>query len=155
MISDITAIGGLVGLIISVCLLAWQTRAVARQTEISNRIAGVAALNDATTGLREVHLLFVSDPGLRQYFYNGKALPRGKGQRNRVLTVAELLLDAMEDGLCAHRRIPSSESLEDWTIYCRDMLMKSRVLNAVVCGRPVYWPELYQFITGEARMAGG
>lgn len=64
MITTISAIGGLVGLVISISLLAWQTRAVARQTEISNRIAALSAINGATAGLREVHLLFVSDPGL-------------------------------------------------------------------------------------------
>lgn len=148
MITTITAIGGLVGLIISVGLLAWQTRAVARQTEISNRIAGISAINDATTSLREVHLLFVADPGLRPYFYDSKIYPRRKRQRDRVRTVAELLLDAMEDGLCAHRMVPSSESLEDWTIYCRDMLTRSKMLYAVVCERPEYWPELRRLITG-------
>jgi hypothetical protein len=147
MVTTITAIVSLVGLVISIGLLAWQTRAVAQQTEISNRIAGLSAINGATAGLREVHLLFVSDPALRPYFYNGKACPRRRRQRDRVLTVAELLLDAMEDALCAHRLIPSSESLGDWTIYCHDMLTRSKVLNEAVCGRPKYWPELYSLIT--------
>jgi hypothetical protein len=150
MINTLTAIGGLAGLVISIGLLAWQTHAVARQTEISNRIAGVSAINDATVGLREVHLLFVSDAGLRPYFYDDKAYPRSKRQQDRVRVVAELLLDAMEDGLCAHRLIPSSGSLEDWTIYCQDMLAKSKILNAVVCQHPEYWSELYRLITGEA-----
>ena len=152
MITNITAVGGLIGLIISIGLLGWQTRAVAQQTAISNRIAGVSAINEATAGLREVHLLFVANPGLRPYFYNGKSYPRGKKHRDRVRTVAEQLLDAMEDGLCAHRLIPSSGSLEDWTIYCLDMLSGSKVLNTVVCERPKYWPELYRMMTGEAGM---
>jgi hypothetical protein len=147
MITTITAIGGLVGLVISIGLLAWQTRAVAQQTEISNRIAGLAAINGATAGLREVHLLFVSDPDLRPYFYDGKAYPRRRLRRDRVLTVAELLLDAMEDALCAHRLIPSSASMEDWTVYCEDMLIRSKVLNAILCRNPKYWPELYRLIT--------
>ena len=46
MVTSITAIGGLIGLIISTGLLAWQTRAVAQQTAISNRIAGVSVLNE-------------------------------------------------------------------------------------------------------------
>jgi hypothetical protein len=146
MITNITAIGGLIGLIISVGLLAWQTRAVAQQTEISNRIAGVSAINEATAGLREVHLLFVADPGLRPYFYDGKVYPRGKRDRDRVRTVAEQLLDVLEDGLCVHQLVPSSGSLEDWTIYCMDMLARSKVLNSVVCERPKYWPELHRMI---------
>jgi len=68
MITTISAIGGLVGLAISIGLLAWQTRAVARQTGISNRIAGLPAINGVTAGLREVHLLFVSDPACVRTF---------------------------------------------------------------------------------------
>jgi hypothetical protein len=147
MVTTITAIGGLVGLIISIGLLAWQTRAVAQQTEISNRIAGLSAINGATAGLREVHLLIVSDPDLRPYFYKNKVYPRRRRQRDRVLTVAELLLDDMEDALCVHHLIPSSESMGDWVIYCQDMLAKSKVLNAAVCRNPKYWPELYHLIT--------
>lgn len=150
MLNTITAIGGLVGIVISIGLLAWQTHAVARQTEISNRIAGVSAINEATAGLREVHLLLVSDPGLRPYFYEGRTHPRGKRRRDRVRVIAELLLDVMEDGLCAHRLILSSESLQDWTAYCQDMLIKSRVLNTVVCEHPGYWPELKRLMTEEA-----
>ena len=43
-----------------------------------------------------------------------------------------------------------AESLGDWTIYCHDMLTRSKVLNEAVCERPKYWPELYRLIT-EAR----
>jgi hypothetical protein len=150
MIATVAAIGGLVGLIISIGLLTWQTRVVSQQTEISNRIAGVSAINGATTNLREVHLLFVADPSLRLYFYDGKTYPRRKRQRDRVRTVAELLLDAMEDGICAHSLISSSESLGDWTIYCRHMLKRSKVLQAVVREHPEYWSELYSLMTGKA-----
>jgi hypothetical protein len=153
MITSITAIGGLIGLVISIGLLAWQTRAVAQQTAISNRIAGVSAINEATAGLREVHLLFVTDPGLRSYFYDGKGYPRSKRERDRVRTVAEQLLDVLEDGLCAHRLVPSSGSLEDWTLYCMDMLASSKVLNAVVRERPKYWPELHQMMAEEHQVA--
>lgn len=146
MITDITAIGGLIGLIISIALLAWQTRAVAQQTALSNKIAGASAINEATAGLREVHLLFVADPGLRPYFYDGKAYPRGKKERDRVRTVAEQMLDVLEDGLCTHSLVPSSGSLEDWTTYCRNMLANSKVMNNVVRECPKYWPELYRMI---------
>jgi hypothetical protein len=36
---------------------------------------------------------------------------------------------------------------EDWTVYCGDMLIKSKVLNAALRGNPKYWPELYRLIT--------
>jgi hypothetical protein len=144
MMPDLTAIGGLIGLLISIGLLAWQTHAVARQTAISNRIAGVSAINEATAGLREVHMLFVAAPSLRPYFYENKSYPRSKTARDRVRVVAEQLLDAMEDGLCAHRLVPSSGPLEDWTVYCEDMLAVRKVLSAAACERPKYWPELYR-----------
>lgn len=60
MLATISAIGGLVGLTISVMLLTWQTRAVAKQTQISNAIAGMNAIRDSTVDLREIYMAFWS-----------------------------------------------------------------------------------------------
>lgn len=60
MLTTISAIGGLVGLMVSVLLLSLQTRAVVKQTKISNAIAGMSALRESTEDLRETFSVFLS-----------------------------------------------------------------------------------------------
>jgi hypothetical protein len=145
MLSDVTAIAGLIGLIVSLCFVAWQTRAVARQTAISNAIAGVSALNTVLSSLREVYMVFIDHPELRPYFYGGREMPRSRRLRRQVSTIAEMLADVLESGLLQYRLVPASESFEIWENYCRYMLARSPALHALARKYPEWWPELNHF----------
>jgi hypothetical protein len=119
-----------------------RAREVAKQTRITNSIAGASALNDLTNNLGQVFLLFVERPELRAYFYDCKPCPRRATQRNRVIAVADLLADVLECGLVAARLIPSSESYEDWSSYAQYMLAHSPVLEDLIRKHPTWWPQL-------------
>jgi len=110
MLTTIATIGGLAGVIASVALLAWQTRAVARQT---------------TSSLRQILLLFVEYPELRPYFYESKLPPSRGLKRIRILTVAEMLADILEEGLSVDRLVRTVRIYEEWPLYCADMLSTS------------------------------
>ena len=73
MLATITSIAGIAGLILTIGLLAWQTRAAAKQAEIANAIAGATVLYACASGLREVLRLFVERPALRSYFYDARS----------------------------------------------------------------------------------
>jgi hypothetical protein len=142
MLATITALSGLIGLVVTISLLTWQTRAVAKQAKVANAIAGATVLYNSTNNLREVLRLFVDDPDLRAYFYGRKASPRTRRQRIRVTTVAEMFADTLEDGLVAHRLVPASESEDDWIGYCRHMRANSPALEELVQRHPAWWPQL-------------
>ncbi len=125
MLTTIATIGGLAGVIASVALLAWQTRAVARQTEISNAIASASVINNTTSSLRQILLLFVEYPELRPYFYESKLPPSRGLKRIRILTVAEMLADILEEGLSVDRLVRTVRIYEEWPLYCADMLSTS------------------------------
>jgi len=144
MLTTITAIGGLLGLVASVGLLAWQTRAVAQQTRQGNALAGVSSIIELDTLLHEVLRQFVEHPELRTYFYDGTACPARGRRRAQVLTIADLLADALEAGLLATRLIRSNESQDDWTDYCRFMLASSDTLREVVLPHQQWWPALHR-----------
>ena len=129
MLTEITTIAGLVGLIMSLILLAWQTRAVARQTEISNAIARASVISNSSSSFRQVILLFVEYPELRQYFYESKHLPAHSHKRERILSVAEILGDILEDGLVVNRLVPNIRFHDNWSSYCTYMLIASPALN--------------------------
>jgi hypothetical protein len=148
-VTTITALGGLLGLVVSLGLLTWQTRAVASQTKISNALAGTTALAESAAALREIITLFIDRPDLRPYFYDGKALPRREAQRNRVLSVAEIFADTLEDGLVVTRLVPAAESQDDWIGYCRDMLGSSPALAKSVRSHPHWWPQLIHMLDSQ------
>lgn len=149
MVTTITALGGLLGLIVSLGLLTWQTRTVASQTKISNALAGTTALVETAAALREIVTLFIDRPDLRSYFYDGKALPRWEAQRNRVLSVAEMFGDALEDGLIVTRLVSAAESQDDWMGYCRDMLRSGPALAQSVRSHPHWWPQLFHMLDSQ------
>lgn len=142
MTSVATIIGSL-GLILSVVLLAWQTRAVAEQTRISNSIAGATVLSESTNRLRDTYELFVQHPELRAYFYENKPCPQRGSRRERVLSTTEAFADTLESGLFAYEAVPSSAYKENWTNYCQYMLRFSPALRNLVGDNPEWWPALY------------
>jgi hypothetical protein len=141
-LAQISTICGLIGLIASVLLLTWQTRAVAQQTKISNALAGASVLETSTADLREVLLLFVDRPELRAYFYDSKSPPAEANERARVTAVAEMLGDLLETGLVTNRIVPSTESFADWVEYSRQMLTLGPILRQVTDQHPEWWPRL-------------
>lgn len=146
MLSEITSILGIGGLILSIILLAWQTRAVAQQTKISNNIAGASVATSANGVVREIYMLFIDSPALRPYFYGGKPCPRRGSQRTRVITVAEMFADALESVSFGYKIVPSSGYLEPWTSYCQYMLEVSPALRDLVCAYPHWWPALHAML---------
>ena len=122
MLTEIATIGGLAGVIISVILLAWQTRSVAQQTKISNAIARASVISNESSSLRQVISLFIEYPDLRQYFYGSRRLPVNRRQRARIISIAEVLGDILEDGLVMDKILPTVRFSERWPPYCAGFL---------------------------------
>lgn len=102
----------------SMFYLARQTRTATRQTvvaveqaKVSNAVAAAAANDTVLRSLREVHAMMLQHEGMRAYFYGDKPLPGDGAERERVLTLGELLADVLASGVHVHERIPDSESL--------------------------------------------
>lgn len=121
---------------------AEQTRAATDQVRISNAVAAVSANDIVLRSLREVHVLMLERPGTREYFYAGRPLPTTSGDREPVITIAELLADVMTSGLHVHEQVPGSLSAGAWTAYCRHTLRTSPVLRELVREHPTWWPHL-------------
>lgn len=153
MLSTLIAAGSLVGLIISLLLLAWQTRAVARQTaevarqtEIANAIAGSEVTHDTLASLREVLFQMIERPDLRAYVYDGKPCPRRGKARQQVLSFTEVLADTLNMGMRAHRWASPTAGLPCWPLYAWHMLQRSPTLQMLVWAWPAYWVELSELI---------
>jgi hypothetical protein len=141
-LTNIATIGGLAGVIVSVTLLAWQTRAVAQQAKISNAIASVSVISNSTSSLRQVFSLFVEYPELRPYFYESKRPPLRGHKRTRIFAVAEIFADILEEGLSANRLVRTVRLYEEWPLYCAHMLTTSPALNEIMQQHPDWWQLL-------------
>jgi hypothetical protein len=152
-LATISTIGSFVGLIISLLLLAWQTRAVAQQTKISNDLAGADVLRDTTESVHRVLDVFIERPELRKYLYGRQPCPRRGPDKERVLVVAEMFADVLEGGLVTTRRTPTSESYNDWLAYCAYMLHHSPALKETVVAHLDWYPYLGAMIVGPSLSA--
>ncbi|WP_328939213.1 hypothetical protein OG288_36945 [Streptomyces tauricus] len=141
MLAALTSIGGLLGLIVSLIFLAFQTRAMSRQVSSSNNLAGTQILDQTLGGLREVHFKMLEYPGMRSYFYEASPLPALGTDRDRVLTFAELMADVLDTGLQAIERTPESDN-QEWVSYCRFVMSHSPALRDMVTSHSDWWPRL-------------
>ncbi|OHV40794.1 hypothetical protein BBK14_32440 [Parafrankia soli] len=149
-ISDVAAIGGLIGLAASVLLLAWQCWEVAKQTKIGNSIGGASVIQEAMNSDRELHSVFLERPELRAYFYDSKAQPSEGSDRDRVLTLAEMFADVLEVGLLTTRLVPSTDSNDDWTSYTRHICDHSPALVEFVRQHPEWYPNVTRVLNGRS-----
>ncbi|MFI1409402.1 hypothetical protein ACH4Y0_05650 [Streptomyces sp. NPDC020707] len=142
MVGTVSAIGGLIGLIVSLLFLAKQTKVVSEQVRISNVINGTTGVDTSLGNLREIYFKMLEYPGTRAYFYDNKPCPEQGEERERILILTEMLADVLETGLMATRRIPETESYDDWRDYCRFLLEHSPTLRDIVAEHPLWWREL-------------
>jgi hypothetical protein len=134
-LKNVVDVLGLVALVVSVGVLAWQTK-------ISNDIAGATVLSTAMANDRDVDRVMLQFPGMRAYFYERKPCPRRGRERERLLILTAMYADVLEGGLMATRRVPASESYEDWRSYSRYILDHSPTMFSFVQEHPDWFPIL-------------
>ncbi|MFF0066546.1 hypothetical protein ACFYRC_34460 [Streptomyces sp. NPDC005279] len=142
MVTTVSALGGLLGLIVSLMFLAKQTKAVSEQVRMGNVINGTTGIDACLNNVREIYFKMLEYPGMRAYFYDNKPCPDQGEERERILIMTEVLADVLETGLMATRRIPETESYEDWRDYCRFILEHSPAMRSTVAEHPLWWREL-------------
>src|ERR1700690_1406452 len=102
----VLAVGAIsaVALVASLLFLARQTRASAQQSLLANQIAGIQARSRIYESIDRILFRLLDYPDLWPYFYEGHQTPSdttsgaASSLRERVLTLAELFADAIENG---------------------------------------------------------
>jgi hypothetical protein len=108
-------------------------------------IAGASGVQQALQMLHGVLRMLFEQPELRPYFYEGKECPGVALERWRVLTVAEMLGDALEVGLHTSNSIESTNAFSDWMDYSDFLLRNSPALRDTVAAHPGWYSELERF----------
>ncbi len=70
----------------------------------------------------------VSQPECRPYFYDGMPMPTEEPLRSRVLAMAELICDHMEN-IVLHRRAMDASTFKVWADYMQGLYRRSPVMQ--------------------------
>ncbi len=141
--TDTLAVLGFVVAIAATLITAWQSREVAKQTRLSNALAGTSTLAASLEHLHAVLLIFIERPELRPYFYGGRQAPVDGLERERVLALSEFLIDVIESTLHATRVVEAfREHADDWDDYARFLLGSSPSIREHLSDHPRWAPIL-------------
>ena len=144
-------LGGVISaaaLVASLLFLARQTHEAARQTRLANQIAVSQVLATFYGENNRVLAYFLEYPELRRYFYeaaelDGDALAIGSPTHVRVLTLAELFADLLENFLDAVGTVePAAGYRDDLMEYATFLHGKSPILRQMLSEHPTWFPKL-------------
>ena|SRR3984957_13873433 len=145
----IATIIGMVGVTAGLVFNAYQIRMLASQGKTQNEIAKAASVYSGVTGLISFYRVFVDQPSLRKYFYDGAPTPVDLEERDRVIPLAEMLADTIDSVLRTIYRFGEREDHSDWTDYIEYMLAHSPALRELVLDHPIWWPDIVRLMREE------
>lgn len=100
----------LIGVVVSLLLLRAQGRAQREATL-------VVAYQNMTAQMADVYRFFVDNVELRPFFFGCKELPTSGDERDRVLAVAEMYVNLMDNVLTQSRVLRRDGIAADWESY--------------------------------------
>ena len=134
---------GTVAVVISVLVLAYQGRELAKHARIANQVAAVETNRELLLMWRGVYEVFIDYPDLRAQFYDPSPTALAGADGVRLIVVSEMAADALQvgvetvDTLAAYKRYR-----EPWLEYAETALASSASLRSVVRDQPSAWPGL-------------
>lgn len=141
MVSDIAESVSAVGVVVSLLILASQTRKLRQQTEISNLMGRYEALHGANERYdRALELIFLH-PELRPYILEGKTLEPADPHRDRALLVADIMAGAIDHANRVARRFPDSEHRSGWSQMAKVSAQRP-IFQELLARSPHEFPDL-------------
>lgn len=142
-LADVVQVVSLLALMVSVLLLAWQSREVANASRLASRTAVAAAMSDAATNMRAVFEALLTYPELRPYISDGVPLPAPRLMNARAQTLCEMLCDAAEASLEVAAQVPGAiGALSGWPDWAAWVLRGSPGSLDHVLAHPSWYPRL-------------
>jgi hypothetical protein len=121
-------------LIISIIFAILQTRAAARSTEVS-------VYNSINTQMMEIDRYFIEHPKLKPYFYECKDIQESDPDYPSVASMAECLIDFMDNVLVLSNFMPKYPWKTSWHVYFKELFSTSKVIRR-------FWKEHMTWYAG-------
>ncbi|WP_127552577.1 hypothetical protein [Actinoplanes sp. OR16] len=93
-------------LVVSLFLVAVQTRRLGKQVEIANKFSTYESFSSAAERYDAGLALLYQSPHLRPYFFEGKALDLDADDLNRALVIADMMAGALSNALTVGEQFP-------------------------------------------------
>lgn len=141
--------------VISLTVVAWQTRSLARQsrevakqTEVQTRTWAYAELSTSVRHLSEVYKSLLDKPSLWPYLRENKPLPRSGKRRRQVLIAAEMLADCIEVALGRAATDGDFKMHNDeWGPFAKEVYSSSEAIRVMV--RKPYYHSYQSYLMSE------
>lgn len=150
--SDIAQAIGACGVIVSLMLLAWQTKKLGKQIEISNLQGRYQTLHDANARYDHALGLIFAHPELRPYFYERQSCHKDDPNRPRALIVAEIIADAIDHAVRVASQFPDETHKSGWKSNALTMA-KQPIFIEVLMEFSDYFPDLLAILPERAILA--
>ena len=153
MLNNIVQLVGAVGVVLSLLLVARQTKRLGDQIRTGNVVGRYQLLKEAGDRYHTVLNLLYNSPELRPYFYDRLPCSQGDPNRAKALILAEMLADALNHAISVVQRFPAISHPSGWhtiaTFYTQQPLMRE------VLGDLPYFPHLAKLDTTSPDNTGG
>ncbi|RMF31065.1 MAG: hypothetical protein D6759_10710 [Chloroflexi bacterium] len=138
---------GLIEALVSVVglpLLLWSLREMARQTNLAAKATRASIYQNVATAMIEFDRFFVDHSELKPYFYGGKEIPEDHPDYARVMSVAEMLVDFMDEVTVLSPIVPKYLPWDTWKSYFQDLFVSSPALRNYWAEHKKWYPETLQ-----------
>jgi hypothetical protein len=140
---------GTIAVVVSVLILAYQTRDVARQTRLANEVAGTVAHRDLAFNWRRWAKVFIRHPELHGMYFGELDTEPSDADRVRLAVIAEGHADWLEAGLTTEQALASYEfvtSIGYWDEYVAWVMASTPGLRMLMRDQPGTWPLLNAYL---------
>ena len=132
-----------IAVVVSVLVVALQTRAVWKEERVANQVAGTRAHRELLRMLGAINERFFDHPELWRHFY-GEADDRPTStELIRLQMIAEQLADTLQAALDTTVKLASYDWVtSEWKQYAAESIGASPVLRSTIRNRPGIWTPL-------------
>ncbi|HKD94710.1 MAG TPA: hypothetical protein VKB43_08400 [Gaiellaceae bacterium] len=132
-----------IAVVVSVLVLATQTRAVWREERVANQVAGTRAHRELLNMLGDIHDKFFEHPELRNQFFGKSTTQPTASELIRLQVIAERLADTLQVALDTTVKLASYDWVtSEWRQYAVESVAASPILRATIRERPGIWTPL-------------
>jgi hypothetical protein len=128
LLSLVVSTAGFVTVIITLALLMRQTREMAAQSKYVAESLKDSVHESATDRGFAVGEIFINHPEMRPYFYSSKEISEDDPAYNKVIAVADVILDHFDSILIRSQDFPQASLRQSWEGYMVDAFAISPVL---------------------------
>jgi hypothetical protein len=134
--------------VVSVLVLAYQGRELARATRVANQVAGTQAHRELLLHWKSLSDVFIQYPELYAYYYDRTTDTPSASDNVRLDVIADQEADWLHAGLMTSQRLASYAHFigDEWAVFIPRQLASSKRLRAIIRDNPGVYPSVEPYV---------